>query len=215
MNWGDFFCCCLRYRPESPDPTAQRVDEHTVLLPPPSQENYNSTSVLDQRLKDRLGAITSLKKGKMVNVKRSTPFNIRNDPSLLSDRDRDNGYYSDRDRDPQDDGDYITNGHNDTPRSISRVSSERSLSSSQISQRERSERRPILNMRLANAQVLGADPTEGEYIERGRSRERGRRGSNIDPNAKHPGQNGLSPPITVGHRIRIEDIGEISQSWRD
>ena len=148
----------------------------------------------------------------MVNVKRSTPFNIRNDPNLLSDRDRDNEYYSDRDRDPRDDVDYSTNVHNDTSRSISRVSSDRSLSSSQISQRERSERRPILNMRLANTQVLG--PMEGEYVERGRSRERGRRGSNIDPNAKHPGQNGLLPP-TAGHRIRIEDVGEISQSWRD
>ena len=151
----------------------------------------------------------------MVNVKRSTPFNIRNDPSLLSDRDRDNGYYSDRDRDPRDDGDYTTNGHNDTSRSISRVSSDRSLSSSQISHRERSERRPILNMRLANAQVLGAGPVDGEYIERGRSRERGRRGSNIDPDAKLPGQNGLLPPTAFGHRIRIEDVGEISQSWRD
>jgi len=58
-------------------------------------------------------------------------------------------------------------------------------------------------------------PTEGEYIERGRSRERGRRGSNIDPNAKHPELNGLSPPTAAGHRIRIEDVGEISQSWRD
>ena len=151
----------------------------------------------------------------MVNVKRSTPFNIRNDPSLLFDRDRDNGYYSDRDRDPRDDGDYIPNGHNDTSRSISRVSSDRSLSSSQISRRERSERRPILNMRLANTQVLEVGPTEGEYVERGRSRERGRRGSNIDPNTKHPGQHGLPPPIAMGHRIRIEDIGEISQSWRD
>ena len=151
----------------------------------------------------------------MVNVKRSTPFNIRNDPSFLSDRDRDNGYYSDRERDLRDDGDYITNGHNDTSRSISRVSSNQSLSSSQISQRERSERRPILNMRLADAQAMGMDPTEGEYIERGRSRERGRRGSNIDPNLKHPGQNGLSSPIAAGHRIRIEDVGEISQSWRD
>ena len=151
----------------------------------------------------------------MVNVKRSTPFNIRNDPSFLSDRDRDNGYYSDRDRDPRDDGDYTTNGHNDTSRSISRVSSDRSLSSSQISHRERSERRPILNMRLANTHVPGMGPTEGECVERGRSRERGRRGSNIDPNAKHPGLNGLSPPTAVGHRIRIEDVGEISQSWRD
>jgi hypothetical protein len=147
----------------------------------------------------------------MVNVKRSTPFNIRNDPSLLSDRDRDNGYYSDRDRDPRDDGDYTVNGHNDNSRSISRVSSDRSLSSSQISHRERSERRPILNMRLANTQVLG--PMEGEHIERGRSRERGRRGSNIDPNAKHPEQNGLPSPNAVGHRIRIEDVGDISQSW--
>jgi len=147
-------------------------------------------------------------------VKRSTPFNIRNDPSLLSDRDRDNGYYSDRDRDPRDDGDFI-NGRNDTSRSISRRSSDQSLSSSQISQRERSERRPILNMRLANTQVLGVGPTEGEVIERGRSRERGRRGSNIDPNAKHPGQNGLPPPNALGHRIRMEDVGEISQSWRD
>jgi len=68
---------------------------------------------------------------------------------------------------------------------------------------------------LANTRVLGVDPMEGEYIERGRSRERGRRGSNIDPSAKHPGQHGLSPPIAVGHRIRIEDVGEISQSWRD
>lgn len=151
----------------------------------------------------------------MVNVKRSTPFNIRNDPSFLSDRDRDNGYYSDRERDLRDDGDYITNGHNDTSRSISRVSSNQSLSSSQISQRERSERRPILNMRLADAQAMGMGPTEGEYIERGRSRERGRRGSNIDPNPKHPGQNGLSSPIAAGHKIRIEDVGEISQSWRD
>lgn len=145
-----------------------------------------------------------------MNVKRSTPFNIRNDPSLLSDRD---GYYSDRDRDPRDEGDYATNGRNDTSRSISRVSSERSFSSSQISQRERSERRPIMNMRLANTQALGAGLTEGEYIERGRSRERGRRGSNLDP--KHPGQNGLQPPAIGGHRIRIEDVGEISQSWRD
>lgn len=151
----------------------------------------------------------------MVNVKRSTPFNIRNDPSLLSDRDRDNGYYSDRDRDPRDDGDYTTSGNNETSRSISRVSSDLSLSSSQISHRERSERRPILNMRLAHAQVLGTGPTEGECLERGRSRERGRRGSNIDPNAKHPGQNGLSPSFAAGHRIRIEDVGEISQSWRD
>ena len=149
----------------------------------------------------------------MVNVKRSTPFNIRNDPSFLSDRDRDNGYYSDRDH--RDYGDYITGGHNDASRSISRISSDRSLSSSQISHRERSERRPILNMRLANAQVLGVVPAEGERIERGRSRERGRRGSNIDPNSKHPGQNGLSPPIAVGHRIRMEDVGDISQSWRD
>jgi len=70
-------------------------------------------------------------------------------------------------------------------------------------------------MRLANAQVLGAGPVEGEFVERGRSRERGRRGSNIDPNAKHPGQHGLQPPNALGHRIRIEDIGEISQSWRD
>jgi len=70
-------------------------------------------------------------------------------------------------------------------------------------------------MRLANAQALEVGPVEGEVIERGRSRERGRRGSNIDPNAKHPGQNGLPPPIGVGRRIRIEDIGEISQSWRD
>ena len=146
----------------------------------------------------------------MVNVKRSTPFNIRNDPSHLSDRD--NGYYSDN---PRDDGDYATNGHNDTSRSISRVSSDRSLSSSQMSRRERSERRPILNMRLANTQVLGVDPMQGERVERGRSRERGRRGSNIDPNTKHPGQHGLSPPIATGHRIRIEDVGEISQSWRD
>lgn len=147
---------------------------------------------------------------KMVNVKRSTPFNIRNDPSFLSDRD--NGSYSDRDRDPRDDGDYTTNSRNDTSRSTSRQSS---LSSSQTSQRERSERRPILNMRLANTQALGPGPAEGEYIERGRSRERGRRCSNIDPNAKHPGQNGLAPPVTAGHRIRIEDVGEISQSWRD
>lgn len=189
------------------------MDEHTVLLPHPSQETYNSTSVLDQRLKDRLGAITNLKKGKMVNVKRSTPFNIRNDPSLPSDRDRDNGYYSDRDRDPRDDGDYITNGHNETSRSRSRVSSDRS--SSRISHRDRSERRPILNMRLANTLVLGPGPVDGEYVERGRSRERGRRGSNIDPNANHPGQNGLSPPIVAGRRIRIEDIGEITKSWRD
>ena len=149
---------------------------------------------------------------KMVNVKRSTPFNIRNDPSLLSDRDRDNGYYSDRDRDPRDDGEY-PNGRNDTSRSTSRRSSDHSLSSSH---RERSERRPILNMRLANTQVLGVEPTEGDPIERGRSRERGRRGSNIDPNAKHPGQNGLPPPnALLGHRIRMEDVGEISQSWRD
>jgi len=70
-------------------------------------------------------------------------------------------------------------------------------------------------MRLANAQALGVDQTDGEYVERGRSRERGRRGSNIDPNAKHPGQNGLLPPTAAGHRIRIEDVGEISQSWRD
>ena len=144
-----------------------------------------------------------------MNVKRSTPFNIRNDPSLLSDRDRDNGYYSDRDRDPRDDGEYATNGRNDDASpSISRVSSNQSLSS------QRSERRPILNMRLANAQALGVGPVEGEYVERGRSRSRGRRGSNIDPNAKHLGQNGL-PPIVAGHRIRIEDVGEISQSWRD
>ena len=150
----------------------------------------------------------------MVNVKRLTPFNIRNDPSFPSDRDLDNGYYSDRDRDPRDDGDYIINGHNDTPRrSSSRMSSSPSFASSQISHRDRSERRPILNMRLANAQVLG--PPEGEVIERGRSRERSRRGSNIDPNAKHPGQSGLSPPIAVGNRIRIEDVGEIAQSWRD
>ena len=148
-----------------------------------------------------------------MNVKRSTPFNIRNDPSFLSDRD--NGYYSDRDRDPRDDGDYATDGHNDTPRSVSRVSSSQSLSSSQISQRERSERRPIMNMRLANTQALGVGPMEGECLERGRSRERGRRGSNIDPNAKHPGQNGLQPPAIGGHRIRIEDVGEISKSWRD
>jgi len=67
-------------------------------------------------------------------------------------------------------------------------------------------------MRLANTQV---GPMEGEHIERGRSRERGRRGSNVDPDVKNPGQNGLSPRITVGHRIRIEDVGEISQSWRD
>lgn len=152
----------------------------------------------------------------MVNVKRSTPFNIRNDPSLLSDHDRDNyhEYYSDRDRDPRDYGDYITNGHNDGSRSRSRVSSDRSFSS-QISHQERSERRPILNMRLANAHALGADLAEGEYVERGRSRERGRRGSNMDSNGKHPGQNGLSPSIAVGNRIRIEDIGEITQSWRD
>ena len=147
---------------------------------------------------------------KMVNVKRSTPFNIRNDPSFLSDRD--NGSYSDRDRDPRDDGDYTTNSRNDTSRSTSRQSS---LSSSQTSQRERSERRPILNMRLANTQVLGVGPMEGEHVERGRSRERGRRGSNIDPNTNHPGQHGLPPPIAVGNRIRIEDVGEISQSWRD
>jgi len=70
-------------------------------------------------------------------------------------------------------------------------------------------------MRLANAQVLGVGPTEGEVIERGRSRERGRRGSNIDPNAKHPGQNGLPPPNALGRRIRMENVGEISQSWRD
>jgi len=70
-------------------------------------------------------------------------------------------------------------------------------------------------MRLANAQMLGVGQMEGEAVERGRSRERGRRGSNIDPNPKHPGQNGLSPPIAVGRRIRIEDVGEISQSWRD
>ena len=70
-------------------------------------------------------------------------------------------------------------------------------------------------MRLANTQALGAGPMEGEYIERGRSRERGRRGSNIDPNVKLLGQNGLPPPIAAGHRIRIEDVGEISQSWRD
>ena len=70
-------------------------------------------------------------------------------------------------------------------------------------------------MRLANAHVLGVGPMEGQHIERGRSRERGRRGSNIDPNAKHPGQNGLSPLIAAGHRIRIEDVGDISQSWRD
>lgn len=150
----------------------------------------------------------------MVNVKRLTPFNIRNDPSFLSDCDRDNEYYSDRDRDPRDDGDYITNGHRDGSRSGSRVSSDLSFSS-QISHRERSERRPILNMRLANTQVLGSDPIEGECIERGRSRERGRRGSNMDPNGKHPGQNGLSAPIAVGHRIRIEDVGEITQSWGD
>ena len=150
-----------------------------------------------------------------MDVKRSTPFNIRNDPSFPSDRDRDNGYYSDRDRDPRDDGEYITNGHNETSRSRSRVSSNRSISSSQISRRERSERRPILNMRLANALVLEPGPMEGEHVERGRSRERGRRGSNIDPNAKHPGQNGLSPPIAVGRRIRMEDVGEITQSWRD
>jgi hypothetical protein len=149
----------------------------------------------------------------MVNVKRSTPFNIRNDPSFLSDRD--NGYYSDREQDLRDDGDYLVNGHNDPSPSISRVSSNPSLSSSQISRQERSERRPILNMRLANAQVLEAGPMEGEYVERGRSRDRGRRGSNIDPNAKHPGQNGLSPSIDVGHRIRIEDVGDITQSWRD
>ena len=72
-----------------------------------------------------------------------------------------------------------------------------------------------LNMRLANTQALGAGPMEGEYIERGRSRERGRRGSNIDPNVKLLGQNGLPPPIAAGHRIRIKDVGEISQSWRD
>ena len=150
----------------------------------------------------------------MVNVKRSTPFNIRNDPPLkFSDRDREDEYYSDRDY--RDYGDYVSGGHNDALRPISRVSSNPSLSSSQISQRERSERRPILNMRLANAQVLGVASTEGEYIERGRSRERGRRGSNIDPNAKHPGQNGLSPSVAFGHRIRIEDVGDISQSWRD
>jgi len=70
-------------------------------------------------------------------------------------------------------------------------------------------------MRLANAQVLGVGPMEEEHVERGRSRERGRRGSNIDPNAKYPGQNGLSPPTAAGHRIRIEDVGDISQSWRD
>ena len=151
----------------------------------------------------------------MVNVKRSTPFNIRNDPSLLSDRDRDNGYYSDRDRDLRDDGDYLTNGHNDPSRSRSRAPSDISFSS-QISRRERSERRPILNMRLANAQALGAGPTEGEHIERGRSRERGRRGSNMDSNGKYPGQNGLPPPIAVGgHRIKMEDVGDITQSWRD
>jgi hypothetical protein len=147
----------------------------------------------------------------MVNVKRSTPFNIRNDPSLLSD----NGYYSDRDRDLRDDGDYTANGQNDTSRSASRDPSDRSLSSSQISQRERSERRPIMNVRLANAQALGVGPTEGEHVERGRSRERGRRGSNIDPNTKHPGQNGLQLPTATGHRIRIEDVGDISKSWRD
>ena len=147
----------------------------------------------------------------MVNVKRSTPFNIRNDPSLLSD----NGYYSDRDRDLRDDGDYMINGQNDTSRSASRDPSDRSLSSSQISQRERSERRPIMNVRLANAQALGVGPTEGECVERGRSRERGRRGSNIDPNTKHPGQNGLQLPTATGHRIRIEDVGDISKSWRD
>jgi len=70
-------------------------------------------------------------------------------------------------------------------------------------------------MRLANTQVLEVGPVEGELIERGRSRERGRRGSNIDPNAKHPGQNGLAPPNALGHRIRMENVGEISQSWRD
>lgn len=148
----------------------------------------------------------------MVNVKRLTPFNIRNDPSIFSDRNRDNGYYSDRDRDSREDGDYITNGHNGGSRSSSQGSSDQSFS--QNSRRERSERRPILNMRLANEQVLGV-PTEAECFERGRSRERGRRGSNIDSNGKHPEQNGLSPPIAVGHRIRIEDVGEISQSWRD
>jgi hypothetical protein len=147
----------------------------------------------------------------MVDVKRSSPFNIRNDMSHLSDRD--NGYYSDRD--PRDDGDYMTNGHDGASRSRSRVGSDRSLSSSQISHRERNERRPILNMRLANALVLGVAPVEGEYIERGRSRERGRRGSNLDPNGTHPGQNGLPPPIAVGQRIRIEDIGDITKSWRD
>lgn len=151
---------------------------------------------------------------KMVNVKRSTPFNIRNDPSFLSDGDRDNGYYSDRDRDQGDDGDYISNGHDDGFRSRSRRSSE-SVPSSQVSHRERSERRPILNMRLANAQSLAPGPVEGECIERGRSRERGRRGSNIDPNAMYPGQNGLPPPIAVGHKIRMEDVGQITQSWRD
>ena len=149
----------------------------------------------------------------MVNVKRLTPFNIRNDPSFLSDRDRDNGYYSDRDQDIRDDGDYA-NDHNDDSRSRSRLSSGRS-SPSQISHRERSERRPILNMRLANTHVLEAGLKEGEYIERGRSRERGRRGSNMDSNGKHPGLNGLTLPIDVGHRIRIEDVGEITQSWRD
>lgn len=73
-----------------------------------------------------------------------------------------------------------------------------------------------MNVRLANAQVLGAAPMEGEYIERGRSRDRGRRLSNIDPIPIRPDQNGLPPPpITVGQRIRIEGVGDITKSWRD
>ena len=65
MGLRDFFTCCLKSRSESPvrgepsfcpsvvcsifflfpkDPTAQRVDEHTVLLPPPSQETYKYAS---------------------------------------------------------------------------------------------------------------------------------------------------------------------------
>ena len=70
-------------------------------------------------------------------------------------------------------------------------------------------------MRLANSQALGSDLTEEEYVERGRSRERGRRGSNMDLNGKHPGLDGLSPPIVAGHRIRMEDVGDITKSWRD